>query len=116
MGSRKITAGGELFALSASKTIPMDNKIMPSGANPDNKKKKNWLKWAIIAIPSLIVVFVICYALQWVLWKWIWLAIPVWIICYLLHEKFGTNEDTSVFHKIPKTFDRDEIKKWMNKQ
>jgi hypothetical protein len=45
--------------------------------------------WYVKTIVSLLAVFIIGYALQWVLWQWLWLAIPVWIGFYLLHRKYG---------------------------
>lgn len=47
------------------------------------------INWCIKITFSLLAVFIICYALQWILWQWLWLAIPVWIGFYLIHRKYG---------------------------
>ena len=47
------------------------------------------LSWYLISFSGLIVVFVVCYALLWVLWEWLWLSVPIWIAGYLLYRKYG---------------------------
>lgn len=93
----------------------MDKKTLFAGHGQEAKKSENWLKWFIVTIPALIAVIIIAYALQWVLWKWIWLAIPVWVVCYLLYKEYGTNYNLSGIHKINKYIDRDQFKEWLNK-
>ncbi len=76
-------------------------------------KKENWLKWFIITIPALIATFVICYALQWVLWRWIWLAIPIWVISYFIFGKYGINYNSPIISReVKKHIDRDDFKEW----
>lgn len=57
------------------------------------------IKWALQTIFGLVAVFFICYGLIWVLWEWLWLSIPVWIICYLLYRKYGIMGKESKFLK-----------------
>ncbi len=45
--------------------------------------------WFLTSLFGLIVAFVICYLLQWILWEWSWLAIPVWIAGYWIYHKYG---------------------------
>jgi hypothetical protein len=33
----------------------------------------------------------ICYSIQWLLWEYLWLAIPVWIMFYKLNRKYKTS-------------------------
>lgn len=96
----------------------MNKKTLPFGINPENKKKDNWLKWFVITIPALIVVYIVSYALQWVFWKWIWLAIPTWVIFYFIDRKFGVmrHQSRSLIPKeIKKELEFDEVKNWMRK-
>lgn len=45
--------------------------------------------WALKALSGLFLSFVICYALIWILFEFLWLSIPVWIGCYLIARKLG---------------------------
>jgi len=78
------------------------------------KELKSILFGTLLLIPA----FIICYALQWVLWKWLWLAIPIWIIGYLFDRKYGVSHLELGIIKLP-SLTVDEIKKeWkkMNKE
>lgn len=91
----------------------MNNKTLSSENNPEDRKKENWLKWLIITIPALIVVFIVSYALQWVLWKWLWLAIPIWVLFYFINRKYGTNYHSRIIPaEVKKHIDRDDFKEW----
>lgn len=63
------------------------------------------IKWYLQTIIGLIIVFVVCYGLMWVLWKWIWLAIPIWVVAYLLRRKIGLvgSNENGIFDKLKKT-------------
>ena len=47
------------------------------------------IKWALQTLLGLAIVFAIAYLAIWALWQWLWLSIPVFIICYLLFGKSG---------------------------
>ena len=47
------------------------------------------IKWAIQTTFGLIAVFFIAYVFIWVLWEWLWLSIPLWIVAYLCYRKYG---------------------------
>jgi hypothetical protein len=91
----------------------MKNKISTSETNQEVKKKESLFKWYIITIPALIATFVICYALQWVLWKWIWLAIPIWVFFYFITRKDRTDYSSPIIpREVKKYIDHDDFKEW----
>jgi len=47
------------------------------------------IKWFLQTILGLIIVFLIAYVFLWVLWSWLWLSIPLWVVAYLIYRKYG---------------------------
>lgn len=58
-----------------------------------------WFKWAIKVFPALLAVFIISYGLIWVLWKWLWLSIPIFIISFFIYRQNGIMGKEVGFYK-----------------
>lgn len=47
------------------------------------------IKWILPIWAGILMSFAVCYVFIWALWHWLWLSIPLWIVAYLLHRKYG---------------------------
>lgn len=54
----------------------------------------------ILIVPALFASMVFIYALAWLVWTYMWLAIPIWIAGYFLDRKCGIGENRVDVHPI----------------
>lgn len=47
------------------------------------------IKYGIKVCVSLLTVFVGFYIAEWILWRFLWLSIPLWIMFYIIWRKYG---------------------------
>jgi hypothetical protein len=82
-----------------------------------NCQVKAEVKSILIGTILLVPVFIVCYALQWVLWKWLWLAVPIWIVTYFIGRNFSVINNLTFGKsiKVKRTYTTEEIRQGWKK-